>query len=80
MKRTWGFDRSCEDFGRKRLYAAQALCHAVGEVARVVNITPPNITEVAPDFTLPDATDTPRRLADLCAAQPLVLVFYRGHW
>lgn len=43
-------------------------------------IAPPNITETAPDFTLPDATGAPRRLVDLCAERPLVLVFYRGHW
>jgi peroxiredoxin len=41
---------------------------------------PPKVTDVAPDFTLSDATGTPRRLADLCATQPLLLVFYRGHW
>ena len=43
-------------------------------------LAPPNVTEVAPDFTLSDATGTPRRLADLCAERPLLLVFYRGHW
>lgn len=43
-------------------------------------IRPPAIGESAPDFTLPDATGAPRRLADLCAERPLVLVFYRGHW
>lgn len=41
---------------------------------------PPSIASKAPDFTLPDATGTPRTLADLCAERPLVLVFYRGHW
>jgi hypothetical protein len=41
---------------------------------------PPDVGHVAPDFTLPDATSTLRRLADLCAACPSVLVFYRGHW
>jgi len=44
------------------------------------DLVPPNVTEVAPDFTLSDAAGTPRRLADLCAERPLVLVFYRGHW
>ena len=43
-------------------------------------IAPPDIGQVAPDFTLPDSTEAPRRLADLCAEHPLVLVFYRGHW
>lgn len=43
-------------------------------------IRPPAIGESAPDFTLTDATGAPRRLADLCAERPLVLVFYRGHW
>ncbi len=41
---------------------------------------PPDVGSVAPDFTARDATGAPRRLADLCAERPLVLVFYRGHW
>jgi peroxiredoxin Q/BCP len=41
---------------------------------------PPEVSAVAPDFTLPDQDGTARRLADLCADEPLVLVFYRGHW
>jgi len=44
------------------------------------DLAPPNVTEVAPDFTLSDAAGTSRRLADLCTERPLVLVFYRGHW
>ncbi|HEY3820643.1 MAG TPA: redoxin domain-containing protein [Polyangiaceae bacterium] len=40
----------------------------------------PDLGQVAPDFTLPDSSGSPRRLADLCAERPLVLVFYRGHW
>jgi peroxiredoxin len=48
---------------------------------RAVNeIRPPAVGEVAPDFTVLDATGVSRRLADLCAERPLVLVFYRGHW
>ncbi|HEY8120374.1 MAG TPA: hypothetical protein VII78_03590 [Myxococcota bacterium] len=35
---------------------------------------------IAPDFTLSDADGVSRRLSELCAARPLVLVFYRGHW
>jgi peroxiredoxin len=41
---------------------------------------PPAVGEIAPDFTCPDATGAARRLSDLCAERPLVLVFYRGHW
>jgi peroxiredoxin len=41
---------------------------------------PPAVGEVAPDFTLPDASGKPRHLSELCAERPLVLVFYRGHW
>jgi peroxiredoxin Q/BCP len=41
---------------------------------------PPAVGEVAADFTLPDASGTPRDLSALCAERPLVLVFYRGHW
>lgn len=40
----------------------------------------PNVGDVAPDFTLPDANETSFHLAEACAKQPLVLVFYRGHW
>jgi hypothetical protein len=46
----------------------------------MTKVVPPSVGEVAPDFSLPDATGAPRRLADLCAERPLVLVFYRGHW
>lgn len=41
---------------------------------------PPKPGEAAPDFELPDSTGAPRRMSDLCSANPLVLVFYRGHW
>jgi peroxiredoxin len=44
------------------------------------DVHPPAIDEVAPDFTVLDASGSPRRLADLAAERPLVLVFYRGHW
>ena len=43
-------------------------------------IHPPAVGERAPDFTLLDASGTPRSLAALCAERPMVLVFYRGHW
>jgi peroxiredoxin len=35
---------------------------------------------VAPDFELPDSTGALRRLSELAASGPLVLLFYRGHW
>jgi hypothetical protein len=41
---------------------------------------PPEIGQVAPDFTLNDAAGGSFHLADACREQPLVLVFYRGHW
>ncbi|MFZ0700212.1 MAG: hypothetical protein WBX13_06965 [Candidatus Acidiferrales bacterium] len=41
---------------------------------------PPQPGEAAPDFELSDSTETPRRLSELCASGPLVLLFYRGHW
>jgi peroxiredoxin len=40
----------------------------------------PQAGEIAPDFELPDSTGTLRRLAELAAFGPLVLLFYRGHW
>ena len=38
------------------------------------------VGQKAPDFTLPDATNTPVRLGDLLARGPVVLSFYRGRW
>jgi hypothetical protein len=38
------------------------------------------IGQVAPDFTLPNATGHEIRLADLRARGPVVLSFYRGRW
>jgi len=49
-------------------------------VATMATIDPPNIADVAPDFTVPDANEIRRNLAELCAERPIVLVFYRGHW
>lgn len=40
----------------------------------------PQIGEVAPDFELADSTGAPRKLSELTAHGPLVLLFYRGHW
>jgi peroxiredoxin len=40
----------------------------------------PKVGQVAPDFTLPDSSGTERRLSELVAEGPLVLIFYRGHW
>ncbi len=34
----------------------------------------------APEFSLPDSTGQPRRLAELMGPKGLVLVVYRGHW
>ena len=38
------------------------------------------VGEAAPDFTLPDASGNPVRLADFRGKKPVVLVFYRGYW
>jgi hypothetical protein len=38
------------------------------------------IGQPAPDFTLPDATGRPVRLADYRGRKPVVLVLYRGYW
>ena len=40
----------------------------------------PAVNDRAPDFALPDSTGTLRRLSDLVAPGPLVLLFYRGSW
>jgi peroxiredoxin len=36
--------------------------------------------DVAPEFELPDSTQTPRRLSDLVSRGHVVLLFYRGDW
>lgn len=38
------------------------------------------VGEIAPDFYLSDSTGTSRRLSDLAARGPTVVIFYRGHW
>jgi len=40
----------------------------------------PAAGSIAPEFTLTDSTGVARTLTELCAAGPLILVFYRGHW
>lgn len=46
----------------------------------MADATPPQVGQLAPDFTLPDSTSAPRRLSDLVAERPVVLIFFRGHW
>jgi peroxiredoxin len=46
----------------------------------MVAVLPPDVSTIAPDFTLPDTTGAARELSALCAERPLVLIFYRGHW
>ena len=38
------------------------------------------VGQAAPDFTLPNASGSAIRLADLRARGPVVLSFYRGRW
>lgn len=40
----------------------------------------PAVGQRAPDFEIADSTGQLRRLSDLVASQPLVLLFYRGDW
>ncbi|WP_346674060.1 redoxin domain-containing protein [Nannocystis sp. SCPEA4] len=40
----------------------------------------PKVGQLAPDFALTDSSGGTRRLSELVAAGPLVLIFYRGHW
>ncbi len=42
-------------------------------------MTTPDVGDVAPNFEAVAADGAMRTLAELCT-QPLVLVFYRGHW
>ena len=52
----------------------------MGTSAAPIREGPPQPGETAPDFELPDSTGEMRRLSELCAWGPLVLLFYRGHW
>jgi thioredoxin-dependent peroxiredoxin len=40
----------------------------------------PAAGEFAPDFELPDSKGASRRLSELLAQRPAVLLFYRGNW
>jgi len=40
----------------------------------------PHVGKIAPEFELPDSSGQPRRLADLVATGPRILLFYRGYW
>ncbi len=40
----------------------------------------PAVSDVAPDFTLPNQDGEPVRLASFRGNGPVLLVFYRGHW
>jgi peroxiredoxin len=40
----------------------------------------PSVGDRAPEFALADSTGVIRRLDDLIAGGPCVVVFYRGHW
>ncbi|HEV2421046.1 MAG TPA: hypothetical protein VGS59_04975 [Candidatus Acidoferrales bacterium] len=52
----------------------------MGTFSTPIRETPPQAGETAPDFALADSTGALRRLSELCACHPLVLLFYRGHW
>ncbi len=40
----------------------------------------PRVGAVAPDFVLPNTSREMRRLDDLVANRPVIVVFYRGYW
>lgn len=40
----------------------------------------PKLGAKAHDFALADSTGVERRLSELVAARPVVLLFYRGDW
>lgn len=46
----------------------------------MANGSPPQVGQIAPDFVLPDSTNVMRRLSELVAERPVVLIFFRGHW
>lgn len=49
-------------------------------LTRLPPASPPEVGAIAPDFTLPDHTGVPTRLAEVRSGGPVFLVFYRGHW
>ncbi len=65
-------------------YGAEALApfdnDASAMVADGVGAAAPAVGTSAPGFALPDIRGASRALADLLAAGPVVLVFYRGAW
>jgi hypothetical protein len=40
----------------------------------------PRVGAVAPDFTLPNASQQSWHLAERVKTRPVILLFYRGHW
>ncbi|WP_146140710.1 redoxin domain-containing protein [Haliangium sp. UPWRP_2] len=46
----------------------------------MADANPPQLGQIAPDFVLPDSTGAMRRLSELVTEQPVVLIFFRGHW
>lgn len=46
----------------------------------MMDASPPQVGQVAPDFALSDSTGALRRLSELVAERPVVLIFFRGHW
>jgi peroxiredoxin len=66
----------------KRDPAITAAFDAGVEAVRTAGIAERAVTvgEVAPTFTLPDATGRPIALDDLLARGPVVITFYRGGW
>lgn len=52
----------------------------MGTFSTPIRERPPQPGETAADFELTDSTGALRRLSELCASSPLVLLFYRGHW
>ena len=49
-------------------------------VRRGVGTGGPTVSDIAPDFELPDQLGRTVRSIDLRARGPLVVAFYRGHW
>ena len=66
----------------RRTFSLFLICAALaaGSAFGQAREKPVGVGEVAPDFTLVDHNGQKRSLAAERGKQPVVLIFYRGHW
>ena len=69
-------------FQKKVPEAVQTTMKTATEILEAAGLADQALTvgDIAPDFTLPDATGKAMRLSDLLQQGPVVINFYRGEW